>query len=284
MNDYFSDMIDDDLDAVKTTNSTHQHAKTVQHPCEHCRGTGNYQGVRIHQERSDCFACRGKGYFLTSRAERNKARAQRAARKVNKEESRIEEFGHEFPEMLEFLQGASSWSAFAGSMLGSVRKYGSLTERQFASCVKMYDSAMAREEAKAKEREAQKLDLDLSKLFDLFNTASGSGLKRPRLVIKELVISKAPDHGRNAGCLYLKWSGEYAGKITEDYQLRIIRDYNDKREAITEILTGLVDDPLGYAKLYGQETGVCCCCNRELTDPKSIELGIGPICAEKWGL
>lgn len=43
-------------------------------------------------------------------------------------------------------------------------------------------------------------------------------------------------------------------------------------------------DPYAAAKLYGQNTGSCTCCGRELTNSLSIELGIGPICREKFGL
>jgi hypothetical protein len=43
-------------------------------------------------------------------------------------------------------------------------------------------------------------------------------------------------------------------------------------------------DPYAAAKLYGQNTGTCSCCGLELTNPLSIELGIGPICREKFGL
>lgn len=39
---------------------------------------------------------------------------------------------------------------------------------------------------------------------------------------------------------------------------------------------------LDAAKAYGRATGTCCCCGRELTDPASIEDGIGPICATKF--
>lgn len=36
------------------------------------------------------------------------------------------------------------------------------------------------------------------------------------------------------------------------------------------------------AKKFGRETGTCCSCGRELTNPESIEAGIGPICAQKF--
>jgi hypothetical protein len=42
-------------------------------------------------------------------------------------------------------------------------------------------------------------------------------------------------------------------------------------------------DPVGALKAHGLATGSCGCCGRELTDPQSIALGIGPICAGKLG-
>lgn len=36
---------------------------------------------------------------------------------------------------------------------------------------------------------------------------------------------------------------------------------------------------LAQAQAYGVETGVCCVCGAFLTDPKSVERGIGPVCA-----
>lgn len=39
---------------------------------------------------------------------------------------------------------------------------------------------------------------------------------------------------------------------------------------------------LDDAKAFGHRTGRCSCCGRTLTNPASIELGIGPICAERY--
>lgn len=37
-------------------------------------------------------------------------------------------------------------------------------------------------------------------------------------------------------------------------------------------------DPVEAAKRYGKLSGRCSCCGRDLTDPASIEIGVGPIC------
>jgi len=36
------------------------------------------------------------------------------------------------------------------------------------------------------------------------------------------------------------------------------------------------------AQAYGRATGQCCVCNRTLTNPESIEEGIGPVCGGRW--
>jgi hypothetical protein len=38
---------------------------------------------------------------------------------------------------------------------------------------------------------------------------------------------------------------------------------------------------LDEAKAFGVETGFCCVCAKFLTDPKSVSVGIGPVCAKK---
>jgi hypothetical protein len=38
---------------------------------------------------------------------------------------------------------------------------------------------------------------------------------------------------------------------------------------------------LDEAKAWGVETGICCVCSAFLTDPKSVEAGIGPVCARR---
>lgn len=53
--------------------------------------------------------------------------------------------------------------------------------------------------------------------------------------------------------------------------------------AVLALIEEFEADPLAAAKKYGKESGRCCSCGRDLTDPVSIENGIGPICATKFG-
>ena len=94
------------------------------------------------------------------------------------------------------------------------------------------------------------------------------------------MISRAPDNGANAGALYVKVDGEYAGKVKEGKWFGI----RTAPEGIINKLQEIAANPLESAVAYGRKTGNCACCGRELTRHDSIERGIGPICAERFGL
>jgi hypothetical protein len=274
------DDLESDFDSIPTT----REAAQVQYTCTACNGSGLYLGVRLHQERSDCFACGGKGFFKTSALARSKARDQRVQREATKEESRWSEFASKHATLAAFLVDTSSWSAFSGDLVRSVKKYGNLSERQLAAAYASEEKHIARQAAKQAERaaaDAGRVVLDLTRINELFAGVLAKGLKKPVLRADKLAISIAPDTGKNAGCLYVKDEGEYAGKIDR------VGKFFKLREARAEIeaeLIVLATDPRAAAIAHGRNTGNCSCCGRQLTDPKSIELGIGPICLEKWAL
>jgi hypothetical protein len=91
---------------------------------------------------------------------------------------------------------------------------------------------------------------------------------------------RAGDEGRNPGAIYVKAAGEYAGKIVEG-RFSPTREARQDEALIGE-LRAIFADPAAAAKAHGKETGSCSCCGRELTDPASIEAGIGPICAGRF--
>jgi hypothetical protein len=53
-------------------------------------------------------------------------------------------------------------------------------------------------------------------------------------------------------------------------------------DVLTALLQAIEADPERAAVLYGKASGNCSICGRDLTDPESIERGIGPICAGKY--
>jgi hypothetical protein len=113
----------------------------------------------------------------------------------------------------------------------------------------------------------------------MFNKAH-EAIKTPKFRFEDLVISRAPDTGANAGALYVKADGQYVGKVKEGKFFGIRFTPEDTLSKLQQI----AESPLSSAVAYGRKTGTCACCGRELTVHASIERGIGPICAERFGL
>lgn len=247
-------------------------------PCMRCSGTGLYQGTRVHQAKQHCFACKGKGHFLTSPEHRQKARAGAQKRKANKGTANLQAFEANYPSVYVWLTAEGARGEFRASMIDSITKWGSLTEKQLYACQhimgKMAKSASYREVA---------AKVDLTPVFEKFGKAMDSGIKRPKLRVEGFVFSVAPPSGKNAGQIYVKegtdYESKYFGKINVDGEFVKGRDCFESDIAQLKSVSA---DVLGAAVAYGQKTGNCSCCGRELTKAESIEAGIGPICAERW--
>jgi hypothetical protein len=168
----------------------------------------------------------------------------------------------------------SDWNDFFNSLILNLAAKGELSEGQLNSAYKSMEKIKAKRQAKDDNR----LVVDLSKLNEVFGNAS-QNLKKPVLRYEDIVVSKAPDHGRNAGFLYVKVDGNYAGKVSSDGKFFKIGGTPDKVE---EQLIDFCKAPMEAAIKHGRKTGNCACCGRQLTNKDSIELGIGPICAENW--
>jgi hypothetical protein len=244
------------------------HAKVMKYPCSGCGGSGSWRG------RGKCFACGGKGYFLHSEQDRRNARHKAAARKANKLAETRAAFDAQNPGVGEFLAKAT-WSNFAQELSGKLAQYGALTEPQLRAVQSMMANCAAKRAERAVERETNKQTVDLAPIRAMFENARASGHKKPIYRAAGLVISRAPDTGKNPGALYVKTEAdEYLGKI-------LGTDYTGKP---APALVAIAADPRGEAIRYGQRTGQCSCRGRELTAEASIEAGIGPVCANKWGL
>ena len=250
-------------------------AKTQRFPCTACGGTGKFLGARIHQEKSHCFACKGKGFFLTSERDRKLARQQAASSKAQRLREDRAAFDGQYPGLATFLAESASWSQFAAELFEKLSQYGSLTEGQVGAVQRMQAKCAERRAVREAEWVAGSATVDLAPIRSMFEKARGNGYQQPIYRAAGLVISRAPDHGRNPGALYVtNEAGDYLGKI-------LGTSYTGKS---APTLTSIALDPRGEAIRYGQRTGSCACCGRTLTNHASIELGIGPICAEKWGL
>lgn len=177
------------------------------------------------------------------------------------------------PELIAFLKDATKWSNFAKSLVHYYSEKGYLTPKQEQAAMNMMNKVKSRDAAGK---------INLVEIKALFDTAKEAGINRRALRGNGLKLTEASERSRNPGAIYVKGTdGTYYGKITKDGEYFPTAD---APEGILEELQKIADDPLEYMREYGQKTGECACCGRELTNPDSIALGIGPICAEHWGL
>ena len=256
-------------------------AETYTETCPKCRGTGrfvSYSGRML----GECFACKGRGSksFRTAPEVRAQARQRTAVAKaavVADHQAELKWLADTLARRDRLPEGYATMLAdFQTRLLAGH----ALSDKQMAVIAKgMERSAQwaAERAQKAAERAAAAPEADASKVLEAFQRARASGLKFVCLRLQGLIISEARKH---PGTLYVKTSGgQYLGKIADG---RFVASRECSPELQAKVLL-VASDPATAAKTYGLETGQCSCCGRELTNKASIELGIGPICAEKWG-
>jgi uncharacterized Zn finger protein (UPF0148 family) len=264
-----------------------QQVKMHEEKCPSCKGSGvfrSYSGRVV----GDCFKCKGKGtlFFRQSLEQREKAKVQRDARKEREQQSVAEQVAvwcSANPNEAAWLRDSSARGfEFAVSLLDALNKYGHLTERQEAAVRSATEKSLARQAqwaAERAERDANKADIDISRIDEAFTSAVKAGLKFPKLRLDDFTLSLASVNSRNAGSIYVKQDDLYLGKISDGKFTRS-RDCDADIEAR---IVAACADPAAAAEAYGKRTGKCSCCGRELTNEESIARAIGPICASKWG-
>lgn len=168
---------------------------------------------------------------------------------------------------------------FAVSLLNGYKRYGSFTDRQrpyverFANCFPAsIEKAPFEQPASAPEKPAATLCPNICATVNLN--------KFSRFTVGKLALSLKND----GSVIWVKWDKRIAGSIdsaTTEYRStrRYLADYALKQAL--EALLAIEADPLAAARENGVLTGRCSCCGRPLTDPTSIEFGIGPICRER---
>ena len=250
--------------------------------CKGCNGSGRFLSWR-GEVVGDCFKCKGSGVIFTKtdpkvlEANRVKAIAKRHAAAKQSVDAAVEFLASNQAIHDWFRENLAKDNDFAQSLFDQLYNKGSLSAGQIAAIEK----SIAREAGWAAERAAKDAAMPTnSRLHDAFAKAQEAGLKKPSLRIDGYRFSLAPARGVNAGCIYAKAdNGDYLGKINEQGKFFSVRDCPE--EAV-EFVNTLGGDLLERALKHGKDTGECSCCGRQLTDPKSIAKGIGPVCFSKW--
>ena len=195
---------------------------------------------------------------------------------------------------MERLREVQSWNGFAASLVRQYDRKGDLSVPQWQAAERMF----AKMDANAKRKEKAKADVDGSRIRKMFDDALANGKKRRALraarmernpdgslvmvdgkpVAHERIVMTPAREPRTE--IWVKVEGEFCGGIKDGK----FRPNASAPEWLGSELQFLAADPSNTCRMYGMATDTCSCCGRTLTDPASIALGIGPICAEKWGI
>lgn len=279
------------------------------HICHQCGGSGQFRGVRVHQPKAHCFACKGKGYFMRSYADRVKDQQKREQAKRSATDRIRSELNARSPEMDHWLAENTHWCDIARSVLELINKGKEPSERQLEAVISIRAKSDKTKAEKRAAREAEKaktyVQVDLQPIRDMFEAAVAKGAKKPTYRAEGVVISLAKQTSVNAGMLYVKnEAGYYGGKLdgivfkpvtdgaAHDFARFEAKDGEVILRTAAAALEVIAENPLEAAIRYGRATGYCACCGRLLVNDSkpdadgltSVERGIGPICARKFGL
>jgi hypothetical protein len=180
-------------------------------------------------------------------------------------------------------------------MSEAVEKYGSLTPNQLAAVQRLIAKDAARDAERAQERTERVANapaVDLSKIVEAFAAAKERGIRFPRLRLGSFVFTVAGERAKRPGSINVtrasrkeidRFSGaekrQYLGNIADG---KFVSGFKCQPVEADEIVQACAD-PEAAAVAYGRRFGQCACCGKELTNHESIERGIGPVCAEKYG-
>jgi len=204
--------------------------------------------------------------------------ARRQARAANQQQAAAET--RQSMADLEVLRTRMGWHNFASSLVAQFDQRGDLSDKQWPWVAKLAAEQRQRDASPAAGRSASN-EIPVPKTAALF--APG---RFARFDAHGLQYRRKND-GSVAGLKFCDTDGVIGRLDIADAKLVLfpgkIRNARLDLDQVRED-AGLIEaDPLAAAKEDGLLTGRCSCCGRELTDPTSIEIGIGPICLAKMG-
>lgn len=137
--------------------------------------------------------------------------------------------------------------------------------------------------------------LNLKSIVDFLTAAQKRGLKRPKLRVLHLdgkteLRLGLTTTGAAPGSLSVVVGSDYIGGVRPNGDVAGARLFNTLLkplpvwQELQNHLLKIAEDPARAAKEYAALMGLCSFCGKQLTDAGSVEVGYGPICADKWGL
>jgi hypothetical protein len=173
---------------------------------------------------------------------------------------------------------------FAESLLSQYSRRGSLSPRQWPHVTALIERAARPAATPAGVGHALPV-AGLATLQGVFGNATRAGITpgiRATINGARLRIAAPSRRSAYAGrpILFVRLGDTYAGRIENGAFLPRSATGADALPALQTLL----ESPLGTLAQIGRATGTCCYCARELTDPRSVSMGYGPVCAENYGL
>lgn len=131
------------------------------------------------------------------------------------------------------------------------------------------------------------------RILDLFSVAKDH-LQYPKIRLQsdklELQLSVAGNTAKFPGSINITDGKPYGqnkwfGRIQTDGTIHFGNAYAaSMQKEIEHELELFAENPAEYAKGYSKATSNCMFCAKQLTDPQSIAVGYGPVCAAHYGL
>ncbi len=173
-------------------------------------------------------------------------------------------------------QLAAAGSNFYQSLLHDYNRTGGLTRKQIET---LREQPIATPPA-----QPVTATVDISQIEKAFAAAKESGIQYPKMRLDKFIFSPAPATGRNPGAVYVKDTdeeGTYLGMIKMGGFIRSPQQSLSNK--FVEQILEAANHPHEAAVAYGKRFGRCSICARTLTNKLSIDLGIGPICRQRFG-
>lgn len=208
--------------------------------------------------------------------------AQARAAAANIDDPRWVAFKEVQPTIAAWIEAKSATFDFAASLFGAVLRHGDLTANQYDAVERCIERDKARSLPQSPEFNN---GVDQTAIRTLL-------AGRHKVTVAGFTFSMASATSRNPGAIYVKFRGEYVGKVLagvgEFYPASAFdRSQMDALRAIfanpNEAVRADAADRAARLRANPELTIPCGCCGIILTDPVSVARGIGPICAGKWG-
>lgn len=273
----FSDMDDFDTAAIKT-GPVATAETTIR--CVKCRGTGNVTYGYVNITTYPCGTCKGTGTVTQKRlANIDRFKKAEATRQKNEAAKRAkgEQFLAANPDIAELFRNLAERNDFVRSLQEQLLSRGELSEKQLASLQNMIERG---KQVRAERQAGKELGGGAAAMVEAMATARAKGYKRATIRTEQFTFKPASAASANNGWVYVESANDktYLGKISPEGK------FVGKLDAtVISTLMTVCANPLEAAIAYGRRTGNCSCCGRKLDKHASIDAGIGPICAEKFG-